>query len=93
MHIFTIPQKPTNTGHIHDLASDQFDREIKFPANARYAVVCSSFYGGNIYSTHKTLAATIKASKKQPMQHLIMNNQGHLYSVCGNCLLRIDNGQ
>ena len=49
-----IPQKMSNTGSIHDIASDNFDRDIKFPAGAKYAVVLASYYGGKGYTMHKT---------------------------------------
>jgi len=34
MTIYTINQKTSGTGSIHDLASDLMDRDIKFPAGA-----------------------------------------------------------
>ena len=46
MKILTIAQKMSNTGSIHDLASDQFAREIKFRGTAKFAVVLAAYYGG-----------------------------------------------
>lgn len=60
-----IPQKQSNTGSIHDIASQHYDREIKFPKGAKYAVVLSSYYGGKGYTTHATEQATIQADKRQ----------------------------
>lgn len=60
-----IPQKQSGTGSIHDIASDMYDREIKFPKDHLYAVVLASYYGGKGYSTHTTEQATIQASRRQ----------------------------
>lgn len=59
-----IPQKMSNTGSIHDIASEHFDREIKFPKGAMYAVVLASYYSGNSYSTHASASATIQADRR-----------------------------
>lgn len=60
-----IPQKMSNTGSIHDIASQHYDREIKFPKGAKYAVVLASYYGGKGYTTHASESATIQADKRQ----------------------------
>jgi hypothetical protein len=60
-----IPQKMSGTGTIHDIASQHYDREIKFPKGAKYAVVLASYYGGKGYTTHATEEATIQADKRQ----------------------------
>jgi hypothetical protein len=60
-----IPQKPSNTGSIHDIASQHYDREIKFPKGAKYAIVLASYYGGKGYTTHASEAATIQADRRQ----------------------------
>ncbi len=60
-----IPQKQSNTGSIHDIASQNYDREIKFPKGAQYAVVLASYYGGKGYTTHASKSATIQANKRQ----------------------------
>ena len=64
MSVYTIQQKPSNTGSIHDLASDHFDREIVFAPGCKYAVVLASYYGGKGYTTHKTEISAIKAAKR-----------------------------
>ena len=61
MSALTIPQKMSNSGSIHDIASDQFDRRIVFGTGCKYAVILASYYGGKGYTTHRTEAATIKA--------------------------------
>ena len=58
-----LPQKQSNSGSIHDLSSEHYEREIKFAAGAVYAVVPASYYGFD-GTSHKTAEATIKARKK-----------------------------
>lgn len=65
MTTHTIKQKMSGTGSIHDIESDQYDREIRFPAGAIYAVVLASYYGGRGYSTHRTEEAAIRAADRQ----------------------------
>ena len=64
MRALTIPQKMSNSGSIHDIASDQFDRCIVFGKDCKYAVILASYYGGKGYTTHRTLNAAIKAHDK-----------------------------
>lgn len=67
----------SNSGSIHDIASDMGDREIKFPDGHFYAVVLSSYYGGKGYTTHKTECAAIKQSKKVgEYSHKIIDDDG-----------------
>ena len=63
MKIITIKQKQSNTGSIHDLASDTRDREIKIPATAEYVIILAAYYGGKGYSTHATAEAAAKKVK------------------------------
>ncbi len=37
---FTIPQKMSNSGSIHDIASDMFDRNITFTPGCKFAARC-----------------------------------------------------
>jgi hypothetical protein len=77
-----IPQKQSNTGSIHDIASQDYDREIKFPKGARFAVVLSSYYGGKGYTTHATEQATIQADKRQSeYSRQIIGVDGWIYDV------------
>ena len=79
---YTIPQKMSNSGSIHDIASDNFDREIVFAAGCKYAVVLASYYGGKGYTTHKTAEAAIKASNAQKdYSREIIDTNGNLYLV------------
>lgn len=64
-----IESKQSNTGSIHDLASDTMDRVIKIPASAGYIIILAAYYGGKGYSTHSTAEA---AGKK--VKNLIKNN-------------------
>jgi hypothetical protein len=77
---YTIPAKMSNTGSIHDLASDSCDREIKFGKDCKYAVVCAAYYGGKGYSTHKTEVAACKASRALgDYSHQIIDADGKRY--------------
>ena len=90
----TIPAKMSNTGSIHDIASDMGDREIKFGAGCKFAVVRSSYYGGKGYTTHKTAEAAAAASRAQgDYSHQIIDSEGHEYIVqpgydCDSLVLR-----
>lgn len=59
MPTFTIPQKMSNSGSIHDIASDMYDREIVFAPGCKFAVVLASYYGGKGYTTHRSEDAAI----------------------------------
>ena len=75
-----IPQKMSGTGTIHDIASAHYDREIKFPKGAKYAVVLSSYYGGKGYTTHKTESAALQASRRQrEWSHQIVSVDGWIH--------------
>jgi len=58
-----IASKQSNTGSIHDLASDTMDRVIKIPASAGYIIILAAYYGGKGYSTHSTAEAAVKKVK------------------------------
>ena len=90
MTTFTIPQKTSNSGSIHDIASDMFDREIKFAPGCKFAVVLSSYYGGKGYTTHKTEEATIAASRRnRDYSHQIIDTDGNRYDVNYDRLERV----
>jgi hypothetical protein len=77
-----IPQKQNNTGSIHDIASEHFDREIKFPKGAKFAVVLASYYGGEGYTTHASESATIQADRRQSeYSRQIIGVDGWIYDV------------
>jgi len=86
---YVIPQKSSNSGTIHDIASDQFDRDIVFRSKCIYAVVLASYYGGKGYTTHRTEAAAIAASKaNKDYSHKIIDVHGRRHYVNGNELVR-----
>jgi hypothetical protein len=69
----TIKQKESGTGNIHDLASEHFDRDIIFKGETMYAVILAAYYGGNQYTTHYTLEAAQKQSRKvKEFSHEVM---------------------
>ena len=82
MITYTIHQKMSNSGSIHDIASDMYDREIKFAKDCKYAVVLSSYDGGKGYTTHKTEGAAIRASRSvSDYSHAIIDADGNEYEV------------
>lgn len=82
MTTITIPQKISNFGSIHDIASDLFDRDIVFLPGCEYAVILASYYGGKGYTTHKTAAAAAVASAKQAdYSHTIIDTEGNEYTA------------
>lgn len=82
MTTYTIPQKMSNSGTIHDIASDCFDRDIVFGPGCMYAVVLASYYGGKGYTTHKTQSAACAAARRvRDYSHKIIDARGREYSV------------
>jgi len=89
MIIYTIPQKMSNSGSIHDIASDMYDRDIVFAPGCKYAVILASYYGGKGYTTHKTETATIAASRKNSAySHKIIDTEGNRYLVNYDTLVK-----
>lgn len=88
---YIIPQKPSNTGTIYDLASEHFDRQIVFAKNSIYAVVCAAYYGGKGYTTHASAKAAIKASKALgDYNHSIIDVNGEHYDIFHDRLVPVD---
>ena len=44
---YTIKQKESGTGTIHDLASEHFDRVIEFNEGEKFAVLTPAYYGAS----------------------------------------------
>jgi len=88
MITYTIRQKDSNSGSIHDLASDQYERHIVFCSGCKYAVVVAAYYGArskNGYTTHKTEATAIAASRRlKNYVHEIIDTEGRSYRIVGN---------
>ncbi len=83
MKNFIIEQKQTNSGSIHDLASEHFDRVIKFKSGCKYAVVLSSYYGDS-YTIHKSAKAAANRSNslhKRDFSHSVIDLNGIVYDV------------
>ena len=79
MKIFTIERKTSNSGNIHDITSEYYDRVIKFRKGTKYAVVLASFYGDH-YTTHKTERAAIRMARNQSGWSLrIIDADGNQY--------------
>ena len=80
MKVYTIPQKISGTGTIHDIASQHYDREIKFRKGYKFAVVLAAYYGTNIYTTHRTAeAAAAESVKQDDFSHTIIDDTGKAY--------------
>lgn len=79
---YTIPQKMSCSGSIHDLASDMYDRDIAFAPGYKYAVVLAAYYGGKGYTTHRTAEAAARASlRNEKYSHAVIDAEGNGYSV------------
>lgn len=80
MKTLTINAKMSNSGTIHDLASDMHDREIKFRGGMQYAVVDAAYYGGRGYTTHATKAAAAAESRRRSdYSHKVIDCEGNQY--------------
>jgi len=97
MEIYVIKQKQSNTGSIHDLASQHYERDIHFRHGTHYAVVHAAYYcertGANLYTTHVTEQAAAQASRKlsaNDISHEIIDNHGRRYMANWDTLHRID---
>lgn len=82
MKTYTIAQKMSGTGTIHDLASQHFDRDIRFRGHEKFAIVLAACYSGKGYTTHQTAEAAIKASRKcRGYSHSILDVEGNEWSI------------
>ena len=87
---YIIKQKMSGTGTIHDIASEHYERVIKFPQGSQYAVVLAAYYGGKGYTTHKTECTTIAQVKKiDEFSREIIDHIGNRYEYDGNKLIQI----
>ena len=96
MVTYTVSQKMSNTGSIHDLRSQHWDRVIKFPKGQKYAVVLAAYYvdqsGTDGYTTHRTEQSAIRQSRKwRNYSREIIDALGRRYeSPDGERLVRIN---
>jgi len=85
MKILSVEQCESRS--IHDICSNNYDRQIKFPKNSCYAVVLASYYGGRGYTTHKTSEATIRRyNELGDWSKIIIDCEGNEYSINGDNL-------
>ena len=81
-----LAQKQSNSGSIHDLSSEHYEREIKFAAGAIYAVVPAAYYGFD-GTSHKTAEAAIRAKRKLGGYSCqIIDRDGYYYDAQGGNL-------
>ena len=81
MKTITIPQKQSNTGSIHDIASDSYDRIIKYRKGCHYAVILASYYGDS-YRTYQTADALIAdRTYRDNYIYDIMDTDGKTYQI------------
>jgi hypothetical protein len=85
MKILIIPQQPSGTLSVFDLASHDYPREIKFKRGTVFAVVAKAHHNYG-YTTHKTTDAV----KKQVCDlndcgvgHTVLDSEGYYYSANG----------
>lgn len=91
MKIYTIEQKMSNSGSIHDIASELEDRQIKFPERSKYAVVLAAYYGGKGYTTHRSIDAVLRqAHKVKDYSCSIIDIEGHNYANLCDDIERIN---
>lgn len=89
MTTYTIEQKQSGTGTIHDIASEMFDRDIVFAPGCKYAVVKAAYYGGKGYTTHKTQsAAAAMSAKLKDVSHSIIDADGVEYYAQYDALVK-----
>lgn len=84
MKTLIIPKKMSNSGNIYDLASNLYDREIKFKEGEKFAVILPSYYGGKGYTIHKSADSAIRQAKKlwkQGYNYEIKDFAGFSYSI------------
>ncbi len=91
MRRLIIPQKMSNSGSIHDIASDQYDRIVYFRSPTKYVVILAAYYG-DIHTTHSTEALAIQAAKRHGDYSLsIIDYDGVFYDIAydfdGPCLV------
>jgi hypothetical protein len=85
MKTIIIKQKQSNSGSIHDLSSEHFDREIKFKKGDEYAVVLAAYHGGNVFYTCRSKESLLKRIKKErEFSYKIIDNMGNTISGDGN---------
>lgn len=75
-----IPQKMSGTGTIHDLASDLYDREIRFRKNTPYAVVLPSYYNCSprLAKTEKGAIRLLKLERERGYESVaVIDSQGN----------------
>ena len=76
-----IEKKMTGTGSIYSLASEHYDRIIKFKNGCRFAFVEIAFYGGKGYKTFKSAEAAVAFWRKTDFMGKVIDDAGTLYFV------------
>lgn len=94
MKTLVIPKKMSNSGTIHDIASDQYDRTIDFRSGYHYAVVLASYYRGMSHTVHQTGQAAIKKSRElKEYSHKIVDSDGNEYTDVDGLLCNARDGR
>jgi len=88
MKSYTIRQKMSGTGSIHDIQSEHSDRVIEFRAGAKYAVVLAAYYGGKGYTTHQSEASACRMARRLSYSYEIIDADGIEYISDGDRLIR-----
>lgn len=90
MKTYTIEKVPYKTS-IHSLASEHYDRVIKFKGNTQYAIVEADYYGGKGYVTFVTQDACVKYARKlsKNLSYEIIDVDGNKYTAYWDELILI----
>lgn len=87
---YTIKQKMSGTGTIHDLASEHFDRVIVFDEFEEFAVLTPAYYGTSYSCWNPSLE--LIAMEKEYHSHpanIIIDRQGNQYDIYDGSLERV----
>jgi hypothetical protein len=90
MKRYTIEQRASGTGSIHDISSEHGERVIEFRGATKYAVVLAAYYGGKGYTTHETEQSACRQAHKlsqQDYSYTIIDAEGVEYVSNGDRLV------
>jgi len=88
MKTYTIKKKVSGTGSIYDIASEHYDRVIKFRKGEIFALIEPSYFSDG-YTAACSEQAIIKKYRKSDYG-IIINCDGNQYVVCNDGLERIE---
>lgn len=81
MSTITIAAKQSNTGTIHDLASERGDRVINFGKLGRYAVLVPAYYNVRHTVCRSEAAAVKRAKALKQYAPTVIDAKGNYYTL------------